>query len=162
MGENLNREALLLAIEEDELDEFLMGRGLYSFGDNPFLPGDSYLDLDNAMAEIYRYYDEYPEKRIDLLLEKTMLDWLTWDSGIGVYAVFSFLSYQLMMEKEGKSPFKINKKLLISELRKNVPIYEKELKEDNEYEGAGLKEGLWEAMHNENEGNIDEYGIKIL
>ena len=88
MGEDINRRSLLLAIKRNELDDFLVGRGVYSFVFNPYKPGNSMLDLDNAMEEIYKYYIDEPNKRIDLLLEKTLLEWLTWRSGIGVYAVF--------------------------------------------------------------------------
>ncbi|AAK78326.1 hypothetical protein BJV85_003673 [Clostridium acetobutylicum] len=62
MNEKLNREGLLLAIKRNEQDDFLVGRGVYSFGFNPYKPGSSMLDLDNAMAEIYEYYIDEPEK----------------------------------------------------------------------------------------------------
>ncbi|WP_242943367.1 hypothetical protein [Clostridium uliginosum] len=120
------------------------------------------MDLDNAMAEIYKYYIDEPNERIDLLLEKTLLEWLIWKSGIGIYAIFSVLSYQLIMENLKKSPFNINKKEIIRELRKNVLIYEDKLKNRKEYEGENLAEGLWEAMQLENKRNIKNYGIEIL
>ena len=89
MEENLDRQCLKLSIESNELDMFLGGRGLYSFGHNQYAPGNSMLNLNPAMAAIYSYYIDEPKKRVDLELEKTLLDWLTWKSGIGVYAVFS-------------------------------------------------------------------------
>ena len=162
MEDSINRKSLLLAIKRNELDDFLVGRGVYSFGFNPYKPGNSMLDLDNAMAEIYKYYSDKPNERIDLLLEKTLLDWLTWKSGIGVYAVFLVLSYQSVMENLKKSPFNINKKEVIRELRKNVLIYEDKLKNRKEYEGENLAQGLWEAMLLENKRNIENYGIEIL
>ncbi|AGF57863.1 hypothetical protein B0P06_003828 [Clostridium saccharoperbutylacetonicum] len=162
MEYDINRKSLLLAIKRNELDDFLVGRGVYSFGFNPYRPGDSMLDLDNAMAEIYKYYIDEPNERIDLLLEKTLLDWLTWKSGIGVYAVFLVLSYQLKMEKSKESPFNINKKYIIMELRKSALKYEDKLKNRKEYEGENLVEGLWEAMQLENKRNIKNYDIEIL
>lgn len=162
MEDDINRKSLLLAIKRNELDDFLVGRGVYSFGFNPYRPGDSMLDLDNAMAEIYKYYIDEPNERIDLLLEKTLLDWLTWKSGIGVYAVFLVLSYQLKMEKSKESPFNINKKYIIMELRKSVLKYEDKLKNRKEYEGENLVEGLWEGMQLENKRNINNYDIEIL
>ncbi|AAK78327.1 hypothetical protein BJV85_003672 [Clostridium acetobutylicum] len=84
---------------------------------------------------------------MNLTLEDTLLDWLTWKSGIGVFAVFSVLSYQLKMELNNKSPFKINKD---------------KIKKRKEYEGESLKEGLWEVMQIENKINIKNYEIEIL
>ena len=162
MEDDINRKSLLLAIKRNELDDFLVGRGVYSFGFNPYKPGNSMLDLDNAMAEIYKYYIDEPNERIDLLLEKTLLEWLTWKSGIGVYAVFLVLSYQLIMEKLKKSPFNINKKEVMGELRTNALRYKDKLKNRKEYEGENLVEGLWEAMQLENKRNIKNYGIEIL
>lgn len=162
MRESLEREGLKLAIKRNELDEFLEGRGMYNLGNNPFVPGESMLNLGPAMSEIYRYYKDEPNDRIDLLLEKTMLDWLTWKSGIGVFAVFSFLSFQLKMEKNNESPFKIDSDKLIKELKNALIIYEYKLKQRKEYEGEGLSEGLWEAMQIQNDMNIKNYGIKIL
>ena len=162
MEDDINRKSLLLAIKRNELDDFLVGRGVYSFGFNPYRPGNSMLDLDNSMAEIYKYYIDKPDERIDLLLEKTLLEWLKWKSGIGVYAVFLVLSYQLIMEKLKKSPFNMNKKEVIEELRKNALTYKDKLKNRKEYEGENLVEGLWEAMQLENERNIKNYGIEIL
>lgn len=162
MNNDLNRECLKLAIKKQELDMFLGGRGIYTFGDNPYLPGNSMLNLSSSMTEIYNYYKDEPEKRVDLELEKTLLEWLTWKSGIGVYAVFSVLSYQLKREMEGKSPFKINKDKIIFEFRKALEIYKDKLKNCKKYEGESLKEGLWEAMNKENEMNVKNYGIDIL
>lgn len=162
MNEKLNREGLLLAIKRNELDEFLSGSGMYRLGYNPYAPGNTMLNLTPAMSAIYSYYIDEPEKRVDLKLEGTLLDWLTWKSGIGVFAVFSVLSYQLKMELSNKSPFKINKDRIKKELKKALDIYKDDLKELKEYEGESLKEGLWEAMQIENKINIKNYGIEIL
>lgn len=162
MNEKLNREGLLLAIKRKELDEFLSGSGMYRLGYNPYAPGNTMLNLTPAMSAIYSYYIDEPEKRVDLILENTLLDWLTWKSGIGVFAVFSVLSYQLKMELSNKSPFRINKDKIKKELKNALDIYKDELKKRKEYEGESLKEGLWEAMQVENKINIKNYGIEIL
>lgn len=162
MCDNLNRQRLLAALKKNELNSFLMGKGIYRIGYNPYAPGNTFLNLGPAMHEIYSYYKAEPEKRIDLELEKSLIQWLDWKSGIGVYGVFSFLSYVLKKEKENKSPFKINSEKLINELRKHVLDYKDKLKERKEFEGENLENGLWEAMMIENENNIDKYGIKIL
>lgn len=162
MNEKLNREGLLLAIENNELDEFLSGSGMYRLGYNSYAPGNVMLNLSPAMAAIYSYYIDEPDNRVDLKLENTLLDWLTWKSGIGVFAVFSVLSYQLKMELSNKSPFKINKDKINKELKKALDIYKDDLKVLKEYEGESLKEGLWEAMQIENKINIKNYGIEIL
>ncbi|WP_315081025.1 hypothetical protein [uncultured Clostridium sp.] len=162
MNEKLNREGLLIAIKRNEIDEFLSGSGMYRLGYNPYAPGNTMLNLSPAMSAIYSYYIDEPEKRVDLKLENTLLDWLTWKSGIGVYAVFSVLSYQLRMELSNKSSFKINKDKINKELKKALDIYKDDLKVLKEYEGESLKEGLWEAMQIENKINIKNYGIKIL
>ena len=162
MNEKLNREGLLIAIENNEIDEFLRGRGMYRLGYNPYAPGNSMLNLSPAMSAIYSYYIDEPENGVDLILENTLLDWLTWKSGIGVFAVFSVLSYQLKMELSNKSPFKINRDKINKELKKALDIYKDDLKELKEYEGESLKEGLWEAMQIENKINIKNYGIEIL
>lgn len=162
MNKDLNRQGLLLAIEENELDEFLSGTGMYRLGYNQYAPGNTMLNLAPAMAAIYSYYIDEPTKRVDLELEKTLLDWLTWKSGIGVFAVFSILSYQFKMERNNKSPFLIDKDKINIALKNAINIYIEDLKELKEYEGESLKEGLWEAMQIENKINIDNYGIDIL
>jgi len=162
MNAKLNRQGLLLAIENNELDEFLRGRGMYRLGYNIYAPANTMLNLDPAMEAIYSYYIDKPKKRVDLKLEETLLDWLTWKSGIGVFATFSVLSYQLKMELMNKSPFKINREKIEKEFKKALAIYGDKLKKRKEYEGESLNEGLWEAMQIENETNIEEYGIKIL
>ncbi len=158
----LNREGLLVAIRRKELDEFLTGRGLYRLGYNQYAPGNSMLNLAPAMEAIYSYYRDVPHARVDLALEEALLDWLNWKSGIGVYAVFSFLSYQLKMEQSNESPFNVNQTKLIKKLKKALDLYGDELKVRKDYEGESLKEGLWEAMHIENQINIDKYNIRIL
>ena len=162
MNAKLNRQGLLLAIENNELSMFLRGRGMYRLGYNIYAPANTMLNLDPAMAAIYSYYIDKPKKRVDSKLEETLLDWLTWKSGIGVFATFSVLSYQLKMELKNKSPFKINREKIEKEFKKALVIYENDLKELKEYEGESLNEGLWEAMQIENKYNIEEYGIKIL
>ena len=162
MNNKINRESLLLAIKRDELKAFLRGKGVYSFGSNPYAPGNSMLNLSCAMPEIYSYYNENQNSAIDSLLEKTLLEWLTWKSGIGVYAVFSVMSYHLIKESQNKAPFKLNNTKILDELKKAATMYEDKLKLNQEYEGEGLNEGLWEAMQKENERNKKEYGINIL
>ena len=159
---SINREALLLAISEDELHMFLEGRGLYRLGYNPYSPGESMLNLEPAMAEIYSYYKEMNNSDIDRVLENTLLKLMQYKSGDGVYEVFSVISYQLRMEIRGISPFEIDKSKLIGELRKYALKYEDKLKAIRKYEGDRFGEGLWEAMKKENELNIKKYGIKIL
>jgi len=160
--EELNRKGLLLAIKHNELSMFLRGKGAYMLGYNIYSPANTMLNLDPAMEAIYSYYIDEPYNRVDLKLEETLLDWLTWKSGIGVFAVFSVLSYQLKMELMNESPFKINREKIEKEFKKALVIYENDLKELKEYEGESLNEGLWEAMQIENKYNIEEYGIKIL
>lgn len=111
------------------------------------------LNLVPAMTTIYKYYADEPDKRVDLELKKTLLEWLTWKSGIGVFAVFSTLSYQLKMEQSNKSPFKIDKNKIMVEFKKAVNLYKHKLKDIKKYEGESLKEGLWEAMQIENKMN---------
>ncbi|WP_257675249.1 hypothetical protein [Clostridium felsineum] len=93
MNEKLNRRGLLPAIKRNELDEFLSVSGMYILGYNPYAHGNTILNLTPAMLAIYSYYIDEPEKRVDLKLEDTLLDWLPWKSGIGVFALFSVLSY---------------------------------------------------------------------
>ncbi|GFZ30737.1 hypothetical protein CSC2_12630 [Clostridium zeae] len=162
MNEKLNRQGLVLAIDRNELDEFLSGSGMYRLGYNSYAPGSTMLNLSPAMKSIYDYYIDEPEKRVDLELEKTLLNWLTWKSGVGVFAVFSVLSYQLKMEQSDKSPFNINKDKIIIALKEAINIYSDKLKNIKRYEGVSLNEGLWEAMQIEDKMNIDNYGIKIL
>lgn len=162
MNEKLNRQGLLLAINRRELDEFLSGSGMYRLGYNQYAPRNTMLNLNPAMADIYSYYIDEPNQRVDLELEKTLLNWLTWKSGIGVFAVFSVLSYQLKMEQSNKSPFKIDKDKIIIALREAIKIYKDKLKNSKRYEGEYLKEGLWEAIEIQNKMNIDNYGIEIL
>lgn len=162
MNKNLSRQGLLLAIKRNELDLFLSGTGMYRLGYNPYSPVNSMLNLAPAMAEIYSYCVEEPQKRIDLTLQNTLMEWLTWKSGTGVFAVFLVLSYQLKMEQLNKSPFKLDRDKIINELKNVVSTYEDKLKKIKEYEGESLKEGLWEALQIENNMNIKNYGIKIL
>lgn len=162
MDKKLNREILEMCIDRNELDMFLGGRGVYSLGENQFAPGNSMLNLNTAMSEIYMYHREKPNKNIDLELEKTLLEWLTWKSGIGVFAVFSVLSYQLKMEQKNRSPFNLDKKKLVNKLNDSIKIYKEKLKNIKKYEGENLNHGLWEAMNIENDSNVKNYGINIL
>lgn len=52
MEDNINRKSLLIAIKRNELEDFLAGRGVYSFGANLYRPRNSMLDLDNAIRFI--------------------------------------------------------------------------------------------------------------
>lgn len=160
--EELNRQGLLLALHKDELYIFLAGGGIYMLGYNVYSPVNNMLNLAPSMAAIYSYYKDEPEERIDLILEKQVLRWLALKSCYGVYAAFSFLSYQLKMEQKNKSPFKLNTQKIMPEFKKQFESLREDLKKTKEYEGESLEEGLFEAMKNENEVNIENYGIKIF
>ena len=162
MDFNMGRELLELAVRRDELDLFLQGSALYRLGTNIYAPGRSMLDIEPTMGEVYRYYKDEPDKRVDLDLEKTILEYLTWHSGRGVYAAFTIIRYQLMNEKMNKAPFKINYEKIKKEFDKAYIFHTENLKKLKEYEGETLKEGLWEAMQIDNRISIEDYGIDIL
>ena len=156
------REKLKVAIECDELDLFLGGRGIYRLGYNIYAPGDSMLDIEPTMGEIYRYYLDEPENRVDLELEKTIFEFLSYNDGSGVYAAFTILRYQLINEKLGEAPFRLNYEKIKKEFDQAYRFYVENLKNLREYEGEMFQEGLWEAMQKENKRCIEDYGIDIL
>lgn len=162
MNEKLNRQGLILAIEEKELDLFFRGDGIYMLGDNPYLPVSRLLNIEPAMLAVYSYYNEFPEKRVDLAIEEELLRWLHWDSAEDVFAVFSLLSYQMKNEKNGESPFELNKDKIITKLRESCETYKDELMKLKKYEGQSCECGLWEVMQRENTSNIEKYGVEIL
>lgn len=87
-------------------------------------------------GEIYAYYKDEPNCGIVELLEKNLLRWLEYKSGVGVYKAFMTISYQMEMEQKKVAPFKLNYEI--------------------------LERSLWEEMRIENEINIKNYGINLL
>lgn len=160
--EELRREQLLLAIKKDKLRLFLGGKGLYNLGSNIYSPGESLFDPAGAMGEIYAYYKDEPNCGIVELLEKNLLRWLEYKSGVGVYKAFMTISYQMEMEQKRVAPFKLNYQLLLPALQNAIATYKEILVKTMDFEGKRLERSLWEEMEVENKINIKNYGINLL
>lgn len=159
---NQKFELLEIAIENDDMDLFFQGSGIYSFGDNAFYPVKRSVMADEALAVIYSYYKETLDESIVSEVEKCILELLSYKSGKGIYKAFEILACIMRSEQEEKSTFVCN----TSDLRRNVENAvannHETLQGIRENESVSIEGGMLELIHTENIYYYKKYGFLII
>ncbi len=155
-------ELLELAIENDELDLFFQGKGIYSLGDNKFYPVNRSIMADEAMDVIYRYKAESGKDSVIDEVEKCLCEWVTYKSGKGIYKAYQVLATILRSEKEGKATFLCNTPLLSETISKAFFQNTELLKTIKENESANFENGVYELILNENVYYYKKYGFLVI
>ncbi len=155
-------ELLELAIENDDMDLFFQGSGIYSLGDNKFYPVKRSVMADEALDIIYRYYEETSNESIIKEIDNCICEWLTYKSGKGIYKAFEILACMMKNEKEGKATFRCNAKYLCQSVSNAFKNNAELLRTIQENESESINEGMYELIYNENIYYYKKYGFLII
>ncbi len=160
----MNQKYILLelAIENEDLDLFFQGSGIYSLGDNKFYPVKRSVMADEAMDIIYSYYKETLNESIVEKVEKCIYELLSYKTGKGIYKAFEILASIMKSEKEKKSTFVCNTRELCRTVEESVANNAERLKNIRENESASISGGMYELIHSENIYYYKKYGFLII
>ncbi|MBQ3423105.1 MAG: hypothetical protein IJH34_15960 [Romboutsia sp.] len=146
----LATKKLDLALDHNQLDEFLCGYPVYQM-DEVDEKGNEIPNSKLIMEAIYRIHNSRPEIELDKMTFDTIKELLKTDkSSEDILNILDNIEYQIEAEKSGTATFKMNCEELLKALKENL-IENKEL-----YESGSYKDMEFIRMLNEKQEKIKE------
>lgn len=147
------------SLKKEEFRDFLEGKGMYN------IPNREGFMTDRAIAlysGIYEYYKMHPEKEINKIFEKELIDMLHSDE-FDVMCAFDYCWRQIVCEERKTAPFKLSEECLLN-IKSSISSKKDILSNYKDYVefGSMLNDGAFEYAHNIDMMLDEDYGRKIL
>ncbi|NLP35982.1 MAG: hypothetical protein GX359_12495 [Clostridiales bacterium] len=140
------KQKLIRAIENNEVIEFLEGKGQYKIEFHQWVSSNAPTDITQIMTQgIYKLYIERPEMNIDKVIENKLLQMMDLNE-FDIYIALQIIYFQLIREQRGDSPFRLDMKKLLKKSREALTKNKQKMKEYKEWGGAGKENGLWDDV----------------
>lgn len=140
------KEKLILAIEKNELINFLEGKYPYTVEMHQWVSAEVPTDISRIVSEgIYVLYKERPNLHIDNMFETAILNMMGGEV-FDIYMALIIIFDQLLSESYKTSPFEINKGVIISKLKEILNINKSKLLNYFEWQGKGKEQGMWDEV----------------
>ena len=149
---------LELAIREKELDQFLIGRSVYSLELSDGY-GGKVQSATKVMETIYSKFRETKDIKFAEDVYNAMVKVLR-NEFYEPYIenLLHDIEYQLYAEKNNLAPFKMDCEFLLKELRNTLERNKERYQKPNPTDGP---RGFWGTMEDEEE-ELEKYGLKIF
>lgn len=130
MEENKIKANFKYALENNEVQKFLEGKGSYGAATHQMEINLLLTDTTNVLLKgIYAQYNEGNENdTIGNIFEITLIKMLDSNEIMNIFSVSMYLLSQCRLEQRGRSPFVLNKDNIIQKLLIKISENEKELK----------------------------------
>lgn len=148
------------SLEKDEFIHFLRGDHEYMVESSQYAPGAELTDVGKILARgIYKVYNE--EKTIKGEYEKALIAMLDM-SDFDVYMVCIYITGQLFKEKNGLSPFYIEKEEIISKLKEELYKRKDQMQREIVYPNGYKNGAAWSEIERFNSVCKMEYNVSFL
>lgn len=154
----MNIEQMILkAIDNNEMIKFLRGEGEYLIETSQYTQEAELTDVGKILSKgiyiIYRY-----DKSIKLRFEEDLLKMIDM-SDFDIYMVCIYLMSQLFKEKNGISPFKLSKNIILRNLKLKISEREIYIKEGIKYPTGYVNDHAMEEIERFRIVAKEEYNI---
>lgn len=154
----MNIEQMILkAIDNNEMIKFLRGEGEYLIETSQYTQEAELTDVGKILSKgiyiIYRY-----DKSIKLRFEEDLLKMIDM-SDFDIYMVCIYLMSQLFKEKNGISPFKLSKNIILRNLKLKISEREIYIKEGIKYPTGHVNDHAMEEIQRFRIVAKEEYNI---
>ena len=140
------KEKLLIAIENNEVIDFLEGKDDYKVEFHQWVSANAPTDITQIMGQgIYKLYIERPDLNIDKILENTLLEMMDLKE-FDLYIVLQIIYFQLIRQKRGDAPFSLDMEKLLRKNRESLLKNKEKMKQYKEWAGEGKENGLWDEI----------------
>lgn len=148
---NYNERYLLYALRKKTfLESYLEGDGEYKMYYDRSIPTELYFtNVEAVLNSFYTLYEKCPNYHLDKVLENELKEMST-EPGC-VYYVLTYLEEQLKNEKEKKSPFIIEKKEALDNIKKELYNYRDFHSHIQRYRGINKENGVVDIYKEYNE-----------
>jgi len=153
---------MIESIKKNEFDSFLRGENHYDITNKGHLqnletPQDYDLILKVAVYPLY----ESGEVKIDELLKDTLITMCREDA-FGIYCAIEVFYSQLLYEKEGCSPFEIDRQQIAETMRIEIKNKKDELTKCFKWDGLRYDNGMYGYVLKMNAVFQEDFTLNIL
>lgn len=148
------------SLDRDEFINFLRGDAEYLVENSQYAPGAELTDVGKILSRgVYKVYNE--KKAIKNEFEEALISMLNM-SDFDVYMVCLYIMSQLFKEKNGLSPFYIEKDEIISELNKELCKRKNKIQDGIVYPSGYKNKDAWNEIERFGSVCKDEYNVSFL
>lgn len=155
------RELVIKSIKEDNIDKILLGYDGYKCEISEFIAAEVPTDWPNIIRTLYLVYKEMPDLMVDKKFEEAILN-ISNQGSFELYCAVMVVFFQIMSEERTIAPFKINREVIINNLKNKLLDFQEELKSCKEWSGKRYRDGIWGDIRRVNTILYEDYGITII
>ena len=140
------KEKLLIAIQNNEVIDFLEGEGQYKIEFHQWVSSNLPTDITQIMTQgIYKLYNERPDLNIDKVLESKLLEMMNLNE-FDIYISLQIIYFQLIREQRGDSPFRLDMEKILKKNREVLINNKENMIKYKKWAGEGKENGLWDDV----------------
>ena len=152
--EKYNDFLLEMALKKSQLDEFISGTGVYEITAPQGMNGPLSYSASETMQTIYRKYNRDNNQNIASLTQSAFYEIFDEYKSIRIVNALGAINYHMLLEKDGRAPFKLDYQTILAKARKNL-VDNKDLFKNGQYP-------FWEELENADKSLNECHGIHIL
>lgn len=147
-GKNEAYDKLMISLERNELEDFLIGKGHYRV----YSPEEKFFNIMNNYQAIIFSLNEYGKSDNDFAkkLNESMINILERKKPGSTYSMCQLIRLQLILEKREKNSIEFIDDNLLLKLKESILENEEYFKNFKHYEGEGKENGMMDAINNWN------------
>ena len=161
---NKNEFSLLFSLDQEAFFiSFLTGQGEYKIKYDNSVAEDLYFtNVDSMLSAFYTLYPKLPNYHFDKLLEAGLKKLSS--SKFELYTFLTILNRHLVLEREGKTPFKIQSTELLLKAQEYLkdPVFRQRIAQSRIYTAKSNQDGLLGVYRQYNENFKSIAGVDIL
>lgn len=153
-------EMTITALKKNEFINLLRGDGEYKIETSQYSPDAELTDVGKILSRgIYKVFEQ--QREIKMEFENSLLRMLD-ESNFDFYMVCLYIMSQLFKEKNGLSPFELNKKDIIEKLCDEIIKRKKDIMNGIIYPSGYKNTKAWEDLERFNRVCKEEYQIELF
>ena len=148
------------AIKNNEMVPLLEGKDGYYLENNSWASISAPIDWTIVVPMIYKAYEKTGDDDIRKMFEKALLTMLNGNAE-DVFCGVAVLYFQILRESSDRSPFQVNRDLLLEQAREGIRKNENDFVHMKKWGGEESSEGLWKEVQRYRRLFLSKFNILI-
>ena len=148
------------AIKNNEMVQLLEGKDGYHLENDSWASISAPIDWTIVVPMIYQAYEKTRDDDIRKMFEKALMTMLNGNAE-DVFCGVAVLYFQILRESSNRSPFKVDRALLLEQAKEGIKKSENDLKQVKKWGGKKSSEGLWKEVQRYRRLFLSKFNISI-
>ncbi len=148
------------AIKNNEMVQLLEGKDGYHLENDSWASMSGPIDWTIVVPMIYKAYEKTGNDEIRKMFENALMTMLNGNAE-DVFCGLAVLYFQILRESSDRSPFQVNRVLLLERVKKGIRKNEKDFVQIRKWGGEESSEGLWKEVQRYQRLFLSKFNISI-